>query len=313
MKVIGLMITCNEEWIVKDSVNALLGIAEDVIILDNSNDSTRKKINEVTRRTIGHFGVSISTNVLVLHQEDYPELTNYGEFRQFLLEKGRQYGGTHFVCIDADEMFPENMQNEVKELIEKLPVGAAYQFDVKDFYDDPYHYVDGGKLGPAVVDCIFHDDGKMSYASKAVHEQRTPSGEYIRTHIPILHYGYLNSNKRDIRRKYYMMLEYVNNIASVASINWRYHRWKLKVKKVPVEWLGNYDYASWKQDAGEQFLLKVCELLHTRTYTGLDLGGYFSHYRIVWDRIVDIIRTKDLTVIFKSMKDYIILDVLKKW
>lgn len=310
MKVIGLMITCNEEWIVKDSVNALLGIAEDVIILDNSNDSTRKKINEVTRRTIGHWGVSISTNVLVLRQEDYPELTNYGEFRQFLLEKGRQYGGTHFVCIDADEMFPENMQNEVKELIEKLPIGSALQFDVKDFYDDPYHYVDGGKLGPAVVDCIFHDDGKMSYASKAVHEQRTPSGNYMRIGMPLLHYGYLNSSKRKYRRQYYMMLEYVNNIASAASINWRYHRWKLKVKEVPMEWLGDFDYTSWRQDAGEHFLGKCMELFQIGPFRDVDLYGYFSHYRIIKDRIVDLIRTKDLKAIFKSMKDYIILDMV---
>ena len=163
------------------------------------------------------------------------------------------------------------------------------------------------------MDCIFHDDGVMSYASKAVHEQRTPSGNYIRVDIPLLHYGYLNYSKRKYRRQYYMMLEYVNGIASAASINWRYHRWKLKVKNVPIEWLDDFDYASWKQDDGEHFLEKCRELFQLRSYHAVDLYGYFSHYRIVKDRVVDIVKTKNLKIIFKSMRDYLILDILKKW
>jgi len=315
-EIIGLMITCNEEWIIKQSITILLKYVDAVFVLDASTDMTREILEEMDQ-------------VIVFYQENYSELTNYGEYRQFLLDAGRTLGYEYFVCIDADETFPKSLTpSSFDVMIGKLPVGWAYQFDVWNFYGDLYTYTDKGRIGNKFIDVIFHDDGKMKYENRmVVHEKRTPATDYIKWKWnPLYHYGCLDSRKMDARRMYYMLLEASNDIRSIASINFDYYVNSCFSRYYKGGSLKSiYDNAPYdihdemfnvaEPDCGEHFLLKCCEIYGSDfdKYVKLNLSGTMSPIRIFYDRIVELVKTKDLRVMFKSVKDYIILDILKKW
>jgi len=311
-KVMGLMITCNEEWIIEQSITILLKYVDEVLVLDASTDRTREAL--IT-----------SDRVTVYFQENYPELTNYGEYRQFLLDRGRERGCEHFVCIDADEMFPRNFSVEVfNTLVMNLPIGYAYQFNVANFYKDSYHYTMQGKIGSKFIDAIFHDDTICSYCYRnEVHEERTPCNKYIKVEYPLLHYGCLSTLKMDLRRLYYMLLECKYNINSARGINFNYYinscmskNFKSKLMLVSDELIYPFiNYAELTQDAGISYINKVYTIYMSDPdkYNMLNLHGSFSFYKVTRDRIIDLIRTRSIKVIFKSLRDYLILDILKKW
>jgi hypothetical protein len=312
MKVIGLMITCNEEWIIEQSITILLKYVDEVLVLDASTDRTREAL--IT-----------SDRVTVYFQENYPELTNYGEYRQFLLEKGRHHGGTHFVCIDADEMFPRNFTVELfNDYIINLPIGYAYQFNVANFYKDPYHYTMDGKIGSKFIDVIFYDDKEFTYRYRnEVHEERTPCNKYIKLEFPLLHYGCLSTLKMDLRRLYYMLLECKYNINSVRCINFNYYinscmsrNFRCKLNLISNELIYPFiNYSELNQDCGISYINKIYTIYmeNPDKFNMLNLHGTFSFYKVTRDRIIDLIRTRSIRVIFKSLRDYLILDILKKW
>ena len=317
MKSCGLMITCNEEWIIYHSLYALLYYVDEILVLDASSDNTREILSKFDR-------------VTVYNQEDYP-VTNYGEYRQFLLEKGREKGYEYFVCLDADETLAGYLfGSDYEQLLKDLKVGWAYQMDVANFYSDTRHYTDKGRIGNKFIDVIFHDDGQMKYENRmVVHEKRTPATDYIK--LPhdfekymVMHYGNLSQEKMNNRRKYYMLLEASNNIRSIDSINFDYlvntcmsnyfnvkKLKKLRDGKFADTWITR----DLKQDNGAHFMRKAYQIFKTdvERYSKLNLNGNMPRSVIIWRRIVELIKTGDLKVMFKSVRDYIVLDVFKKW
>jgi hypothetical protein len=313
MKVIGLMITKDEEWIIESSLRVLSKFVDEIIILDDSSDTTVDKIRKL----------QIDDDEIYLYfQREFPKLKCYCDYRQKLLEIGRKHDGTHFVVLDADEMFPEYAMYDFRDDIKKLEPGVAYQYEVMDFYGSPFEYVPGGNIGPNLIDAVFCDDGEMQYDYLPIHEKRTPVKRYQRHYgYPLLHYGYLSLIKMYRKRTYYKLMEYINNVSSVPAINWKYRLWGLdrKIRQAPSGWYHDdvVEYYELIQDNGEHFQHKIEEIFKKysgdENLSGIDYWDTFSWYRLLKERVVDLLRNNDKKMLIRSVKDYIFLDVVKKW
>src|SRR5690349_6092944 len=93
MKIIALMPAKNESWILPTTLPQLKRFVDHIILLDgHSDDST--------------VALARSHGVEILEQPG--RKADYSLWRQTLLDRGREQGGTHFVWLDADEAFTSN-------------------------------------------------------------------------------------------------------------------------------------------------------------------------------------------------------------
>jgi hypothetical protein len=213
MKKIGLMITYNEEHFIKYSLPNLLRVVDEVIILDNSTDNTREYL--------GQF-----SNVYV-----YDEVMSmsYKDRRQFTIDKGREHFGTHFICIDADEILSEELITYLNVELPKLPSGMAIGCLWTHVSSNLNYELDN-------FDCklqalAWHDNSFDNLNGQdLIHEDKTPYGhpisnpkKYIITNERLFHFGGCNSNFLRLKKRYYHILEYRRDLDQ-HTCNLRYLR-----------------------------------------------------------------------------------------
>src|SRR6056297_1917817 len=96
MKIIALLPVKNEAWILPTFISSVKNVADEIIAIDDfSTDDSAEILRGV--------GATVVTN-------PYPAKKGWAEYkiRQKLLDLGREHGGTHFICIDADEALTAN-------------------------------------------------------------------------------------------------------------------------------------------------------------------------------------------------------------
>lgn len=107
MKIVGLMMVKNEQWILNYSLPiAMLWVDELVILNHNSTDNTADILQQTTMDYPGRI------HLLYSDVSDWPEMT----LRQQTLDKGREVGGTHFAIIDGDEAITADVLPHIKQL-----------------------------------------------------------------------------------------------------------------------------------------------------------------------------------------------------
>lgn len=114
MRLIVLMIARNEEWVIGESLRAALRWCDAAIVMNHaSTDGTAARVEEVQREHPGR--------IQLLHQSDptWREMRD----RQATLDAGRDFGGTHFAIVDADEMLTANLIRIIRHKIESLKPG----------------------------------------------------------------------------------------------------------------------------------------------------------------------------------------------
>lgn len=115
MKIIGLMPVRNEDWVLGFSARAALQWCDLLMVgLHACTDRSEAICNEVYREFPGR--ITIATR----HESG---IWNEMAHRHRLLEIARQWGATHIVTIDADEVLTANLLPTIRERIEILSPG----------------------------------------------------------------------------------------------------------------------------------------------------------------------------------------------
>ena len=245
-KIIGLIAARNEANVIEMCLRGLSLYTDAIVFLDDaSDDETLNIVN----------ALASECRVEKIIAKEYWH-RNEPEDRNTLLKAGRKIGGTHFVVIDADEMFTSNcstndlLRNEILSLRAGDKLVMTWIQLWRGFHQ--YRYDDSIWTHNRKA-VIFGDDGKCQYGSDFIHTARVPdnlAGE--KRIIPgyqfgLLHFQFVNWQNLLLKQGWYRCLERLRKPdKSIAAINKRYAASKdennLGLKPALPEWFEAYDF-----------------------------------------------------------------------
>ena len=167
-KIVGLVPVRNEDRMIVPCLKALAMYTDAIVVLDDaSEDGTVAAVQALQQECKVERIIAKKT-----WYRDEP-----GD-RNLLLQAGREIGGTHFIVIDADEMFTANLSqdNLLRNKILALQPGERLRITWINLWRsvDAFRY-DDSSWSREAVDAIFCDDGNCFYSSDFIHTSRSPS------------------------------------------------------------------------------------------------------------------------------------------
>lgn len=251
MKTIALLAVKNEEWILPTYISAMKDLADIIIAIDDgSTDNSRKILEDA--------GAKVYAN------SDVVSIGYFNEFlvREKLIELGRQHGGTHFICLDADEAFTSNLRSELKDIMRQMIPGQKIHAPWISLWKSNHEYRNDekGAFHTSLKDFVFCDD-KVShhpYAYIGVSRCPKPEKEPPGINLPfekggVLHFQFTNWKNNELKQAWYRCAELINGKRSARRINVTYSHLfdtdKAKIYPTPKEWtvgltLPTIDYAT---------------------------------------------------------------------
>ena len=238
VKIVGLVPVRNEEVLIANCLRALVPYTDAIIVLDDvSTDNTLNVVKSLMDEC--HIA-------RIIEKKEW--VRNERADRQVLLDAGRQIGGTHFIIIDADEIFSAECarSNWLRDQISALQPGENLIFSQIHVWGN-YHWFRNDSIcnhrNPFLIDLVFADDGICNYfenevvgPSRVIHMGRVPANlanhkkVYIASHEvehSVMHFRFINLEESRTKIIWYMCLELIrkcevdpdNRLAHAQSIN----------------------------------------------------------------------------------------------
>jgi FkbM family methyltransferase len=245
-KIVGLIAARNEEQIIAQCLRALSVYTDAIVFLDDA--STDHTVNIVKS-----LAAECHIEAIIEKQKWYRD--EPGD-RNALLQAGRKIGGTHFIVLDADEMFTANcsVNNFLRNKILELQPGEKLALVWIQLWRSVHQYrFDESIWTNNYKGFIFCDDEKCHYESDFIHTGRYPqnlAGKTLATQgytYGVLHFQFVNWRNLLIKQAWYRCLERIRQPSkSVKEINALYSPSKdetnLIVKPVHGEWFSGYRF-----------------------------------------------------------------------
>ncbi len=233
MNIIALVPFKNEEWVLPAYAASMKRIADSIIGLDDgSSDASAAILKEA--------GAVIYS---------YPEASgevNMSKRRNFLLEKGREHGGTHFIWLDADEIFSERFLAHGKTEMEKMKPGEKISLPWITLWKDAKHHRIDSVWKDLRKDVIVCDDPSLSFDDRFLSEARTPGPSDRMISLDsdagvILHFQFIAWERTQAKQAWYRCRELIEGGRSARRINNMYSisldSPKVETEAVPDAWL----------------------------------------------------------------------------
>jgi len=309
-KIIGLVAVRNEENIIEQCLRALSYYVDSIVILnDASTDDTLAIAQRLTKE--------LPIEKIISYQNSSWEHRSEIFNKQKLLNVGRELNGTHFICIDADEMFTAfcKINNSLRNCISALKPGQALILQMPHLWRGlDYYREDYSRWSPEKCwcDCIFCDDGVCDYSdnikssiSGFIHVGRIPNNrkcserdiKIMNINFSIIHFRFVNWNDIMIKRAWYICLEWIRAHKSLTEtqllkrakeINFFYtviedfNEEHMELKPVNPAW---FDYPFFKPEC---FLAEVIwrkrRVLDWFEEYGKDFFSFLDIWNIDWDK-----------------------------
>lgn len=223
-KIVALLQVRNEEIVIRSCLRALAHYVDAFVVLDDfSQDNTVKILHSLQKN-------ELNIETILYNDASAWQVKTEHYNRQQLLEAGRKIGGTHFVFIDADEMFVSTcMDNQwLRKKILALKKGQVLKVPWITLWGSPFFYRADKEYHPLrsrLVPVAFCDDGSAHYnqnpsgsKSGIIHVSCIPSNLRRARGIPpfvefrditkgLLHFKWANFAMVDTKRVWYMCLE----------------------------------------------------------------------------------------------------------
>jgi len=242
MKVIALLPFKNEEWCLPAYLHNTKVIADEIIAIDDGSTDNSVKILEDAGAKV------YSSEKLRNFNSGWSE----GSIRAELLKLGREAGGTHFVCLDADESFSNNFAVLAKQILPQVKPGKKIAMQWLALWKSYTHYREDSTVwSDNWKDFIFADDPSLSYNSEQhMHLGRTPvapgeSGDsnWLRVDQNIgtvLHFQFSAYNNFQLKQSWFRCSELIQAPGTEAAINAKYSITLLDdnvgLKEMPEVW-----------------------------------------------------------------------------
>ena len=165
---------------------------------------------------------------------------------------GREAGGTHFVCLDADESFSNNFAVLAKQILPQVKPGKKIAMQWLALWKSYTHYRhDSTVWSDNWKEFIFADDPSLSYNSEQhMHLGRTPvspdeSGDSNWLRIDqnigtVLHFQFAAYNNFQLKQSWFRCSELIQAPGTEAAINAKYSITLLDdnvgLKEMPEVW-----------------------------------------------------------------------------
>ena len=242
MKVIALLPFKNEEWCLPAYLHNTKVIADEIIAIDDGSTDNSVKILEDAGAKV------YSSEKLRNFNSGWSE----GSIRAELLRLGREAGGTHFVCLDADESFSNNFAVLAKQILPQVKPGKKIAMQWLALWKSYTHYRhDSTVWSDNWKEFIFADDPSLSYNSEQhMHLGRTPvspdeSGDSNWLRIDqnigtVLHFQFAAYNNFQLKQSWFRCSELIQAPGTEAAINAKYSITLLDdnvgLKEMPEVW-----------------------------------------------------------------------------
>lgn len=277
MKIVALLPFKNEEWCLPTYLSTVIKIADEIIAIDDGSVDNSANILKTAGAKV------YSAEKLKMYNSGWSE----GSIRAELLKLGRESGGTHFLCLDADEAVSNPFIENYRELISYLQPGQKIAMQWLALWKSYTHYRhDHTVWSNNWKDFIVMDDGKISYDSNQhMHVGRTPGQNetsWIRLNPDygtVLHFQFSVYNNFQLKQSWLRCSELIQKPNTHNEINHKYSITLLDdnvgLVEMPYEWYNgitmpkasNYD-PDWNN---ESFVR--CDLLP-------EIMNYFNEYGV---------------------------------
>jgi glycosyltransferase involved in cell wall biosynthesis len=218
MKIIALIPFRNEEWALPTCLSSLKGFCDEIICVDDFSTDNSKNIAL-------SFGCKVYDNLK-------PENVGWSEhsIRERLLNLGRDAGGTHFVCIDADEAITSQFAKNARSILEILKPGQKISMQWLAMWKSLDHFRnDNSVWSNNFKDFIVYDDKSAAYDYKWLHVGRTPGPNNDETLVrlrpdygAVMHFQFSNWTNFQIKQCYLRCAELVKKPETDHLINQHY-------------------------------------------------------------------------------------------
>ena len=242
MKVIALLPFRNEEWCLPSYLHNTTKIVDEIIAIDDGSIDNSVKILEDAGAKV------YSSEKLNKFNSGWSE----GSIRAELLKLGREAGGTHFVCLDADETFTNPLVENFQELIPQLQPGEKMSLQWLALWKSYSSYRhDATVWSNNWKDFVVCDDPSLSYNhNQHMHVGRTPvsvsdvNNESWRRleneHGAVMHFQFSAYNNFQLKQCWLRCSELIQEPHNFQGINIKYSITLLEqnvgLEEMPKSW-----------------------------------------------------------------------------
>jgi hypothetical protein len=218
MKTVALIPFKNEEWILEPCLASLKSVADEIIGCDDGSTDRSVEIMK-------------SHGAVVISNQDR-EISGWAEhsIRQRLLEHGRKRGGTHFICIDADEAIASHSTRGLRARLPTMKPGERLCLQWIALWKSPRKYrADASVWSNNFKDFVFCDDGASTHDYAFLGVGRTPGKHSPETTIRLpaeeacmLHFQAVPWARYQMKQAWYRCSELIKTPRDFWAINEKY-------------------------------------------------------------------------------------------
>lgn len=246
MKLIALLPAKDEEWILPAFISSVKPVVDEIVAVDNGSSDSTPELLEAA-------GAYVEVNAV-------ESGTSWAEnlIRQQLLEIGRSRGGTHFLCLDADEALTSPSARSLRGAAERLEPAQKLAMQWLALWKDHRAYrVDRGSVwSNNFKDFLFRDSPELTFLARGDDRGwgtlRTPgkndSTDWLRMPVEsaaVAHFQFVPWDRVQAKQAWYRCCELVARPHSAVAINAMYEPSlddpEARLEPIPDRWLSEVD------------------------------------------------------------------------
>lgn len=242
MKIIGMMLARNEDWIIGYSARVALRWCDQlVVMLHNTTDRSEEILSELDPK-----------RVIVLHRktEEFDEM----DLRQQMFKAARNLPyASHFAIIDADEVLSSNLTASIRQHIRRLEPGELLELPMLPAYGKTDIRHDASIWCSSWLTVAFRDKGDLCWKDRNGyhHHNRPPKGSHRskRSHLElpggVFHYQWADDDRLTAKHVWYRMQELLRwpERETPAQLNKKYDQALIPpdaYMSIPYPWVVGY-------------------------------------------------------------------------